>query len=75
MAPTQTQIALLQEVYGADTKIPDFIESIQLKDPDGAIPTKKNGQHYPICWVCCSVIASRYHNNMHECSFPGRAYK
>ena len=64
-----------REVYGAHMKIPDFLEIIQLKDPKRAITTQKNSQHYHIWWVCCVMIASRYHNNMHECSFPGGAYK
>ena len=62
-------------VYGTDTEIPEFLDIIQLKDPDGAITMKKNSQHYLICWVCCGVIASRYHDSMHECFIPDGAYK
>ena len=77
MTPTQTQIALLQkrEVYGTDMKILEFLEIIKLKDPNGAITMKNNGQHYHICWVCCGVIASRYHNSIYECSLGGGAYR
>ena len=69
------KLCCFREVYGADMKIPEFLDIIQLRDPNGAITMKKNGQHYWICWVCCGVVASRYHDNRHECSFPGRAYK
>ena len=69
------KVCCFREVYGANMKIPEFLEIIQLKDPNWAITTKKNGQHYHICWVCCGVIASRYYDNMCECSFLGRAYK
>ena len=68
------KLCCFREVYGTDMKIPEFIETIQLKDPYGGITTKKNGQHFPFLLVCHGVIASRYHDNMHECSFLGRAY-
>ena len=60
------KLCCCREVCGTDTKIPEFLEIIQLKDPNGAITTKKNGQHYCIWWVCCGLIASRYHKNMHD---------
>ena len=64
-----------KEVYGANTRILEFLDIIQLRYPDGGITMKKNGKHYHICLVCCGIIHSQYHNNMHQCSFLGRAYK
>ena len=50
MAPTQTQSALLQRsLYWVDTKIPEFLEIIHLKDPNGAITTVAFDMLLSIC--------------------------
>ena len=53
------KVHCFREVYRADTKIPELLEIIQLKDPNGAITTYK-------IMANITVFVG---------SFPGRAYK
>ena len=75
MAPTQTLIALLQISLLGCYEYSWILRNLSTEGPQWSHNYEENGQYYHMCWVCCSMIASRYHDNMCQCSFPGGVYK